>query len=42
MVKAFKDVMKIAEKQECEMRTSASMLGIGRVGEAMTTRGLWQ
>jgi len=41
MVKAFNDVYKSAKKEKCEMRTTALMLGVGRVAEAIKTLGLW-
>ena len=41
MVKAFNDVYKIAQKEKCDMRTAALMLGVGRVAEAIKTLGLW-
>jgi len=41
MVKAFNDVCETARKEESDMRTAALMLGVGRVGEALKTLGLW-
>jgi glutamate dehydrogenase/leucine dehydrogenase len=41
MVKAFNDVYAAAQKNECEMRTAALILGVGRVAEAIKTLGLW-
>jgi len=41
MVKAFNDVHKTAKKEESDMRTSALMLGVGRVADAIKTLGLW-
>jgi glutamate dehydrogenase/leucine dehydrogenase len=41
MVKAFNDVYKTSQKEKCEMRTAALMLGIGRVADAIKTLGLW-
>jgi glutamate dehydrogenase/leucine dehydrogenase len=41
MVKAFNDVHKSAKKEESDMRTSALVLGVGRVAEAIKTLGLW-
>jgi glutamate dehydrogenase/leucine dehydrogenase len=41
MVKAFNDVWNTAQKEESDMRTSALMLGVGRVAEAIRTLGLW-
>ncbi len=41
MVRAFKDVFELSEKEETHMRGAALMLGVGRVGEAIKTLGLW-
>jgi glutamate dehydrogenase/leucine dehydrogenase len=41
IVKAFKDVYKVAKKEESDMRTAALILGVGRVSEAIKTLGLW-
>jgi glutamate dehydrogenase/leucine dehydrogenase len=41
MVKAFKDVCETSRKEECDMRTAALMIGVGRVADAMKTLGLW-
>jgi len=41
MVRAFKDVLELSRKEETHMRTAASMLGVGRVAEAIKTLGLW-
>jgi glutamate dehydrogenase/leucine dehydrogenase len=41
MVKAFNDVHKMAKKEESDLRTSALVLGVGRVAEAIKTLGLW-
>ncbi len=41
MVKSFNDVYEIAKKEKSNMRTAALMLGIGRVGEAIKTLGIW-
>ena len=41
MVKAFNDVYKVTQKEKCDMRTAALMLGVGRVAEAVKTLGLW-
>jgi glutamate dehydrogenase/leucine dehydrogenase len=41
IVKAFNDVHKLAKKEESDMRTSALVLGVGRVAEAIKTLGLW-
>jgi len=41
MLKAFNNVYEIVEKEKLDMRTVALMLGIGRVGEAIRTLGIW-
>ncbi len=41
IVRAFNDVYKVAKQEESDMRTAALMLGVGRVGEAIKTLGLW-
>jgi len=41
MVRAFNDVCETAKKEESDTRTAALMLGVGRVGEALKTLGLW-
>jgi len=41
MVKAFKDVNSIMAKRSTDMRSAALILGVGRVGEAIKTLGLW-
>ena len=41
ITKAFYDVQKLAAKEKSDMRTAALMLGVGRVAEAISTRGLW-
>jgi glutamate dehydrogenase/leucine dehydrogenase len=41
MIKAFDDVVKLAKKEESDMRTAALMLGVGRVAHALKTLGLW-
>lgn len=41
MVKSFNDVYEITKKEKSNMRTAALMLGIGRVGEAIKTLGIW-
>ncbi len=41
MVKSFNDVYETAKKEKTDMRTAALMLGIGRVGEAIKTLGIW-
>lgn len=39
MVKSFNDVLQIANKHNVPMRTAAYMLAVGRVAEAIKTRG---
>jgi glutamate dehydrogenase (NAD(P)+) len=41
ITKAFYDVQKLSRKEESDMRTAALMLGVGRVAQAIRTRGLW-
>ncbi len=41
MLKAFNGVYETATKEKSDMRTVALMLGIGRVGEAIKTLGIW-
>jgi glutamate dehydrogenase/leucine dehydrogenase len=41
MVKSFNDVYEIKKKEKSNMRTAALMLGIGRVGKAIKTLGIW-
>jgi glutamate dehydrogenase/leucine dehydrogenase len=41
MVRAFNDVYEISKKEECDTRTAALMLGVGRVADAIKTLGLW-
>ena len=41
MKTAFNDVLKIHLDRRVNMRTAANMLGIGRVAEATTLRGLY-
>lgn len=41
IVDAFYEVEKLSKKEESDMRTSALMLGVGRVADAINTRGLW-
>jgi len=41
MARAFNDVYETAKKEKSDMRTAALMLGVGRVGEAIKTLGLW-
>ena len=41
IVEAFYEVEKLSKKEKSDMRLSALMLGIGRVANAIETRGLW-
>ena len=41
MLTAFNDIYKQAKEEESDMRTVALGRGIGRVGEAMKTLGIW-
>ncbi|MCW4051671.1 MAG: Glu/Leu/Phe/Val dehydrogenase [Candidatus Bathyarchaeota archaeon] len=41
MVRAFQEVTKTMEGEKTSMRTAAMLLGVGRVGEAIKTLGLW-
>jgi glutamate dehydrogenase (NAD(P)+) len=41
MTQAFNDVYKLSQEEESDMRTAALMLGVGRVANAIRTRGLW-
>jgi glutamate dehydrogenase (NAD(P)+) len=41
MEKAYVDVLVLAEDRKVPMRTAATILGVGRVAEAHTTRGLY-
>jgi len=41
MEKAYVDVLALAEDRKVPMRTAATILGVGRVAEAHTTRGLY-
>ncbi len=41
IIKAFKDVYKMAEREKSDMRTAALILGVRRVSEAIETRGKW-
>ena len=41
MIQAFEDVHKTMMKEDTTMRTSALLLGVGRVAEAIRTLGLW-
>jgi glutamate dehydrogenase/leucine dehydrogenase len=41
IIQAFYEVEKLSQKEKSDMRNSALMLGIGRVANAIKTRGLW-
>jgi len=41
MEKSYVDVLNVAEERKVSMRTSATILGVGRVAEAHITRGLY-
>jgi glutamate dehydrogenase/leucine dehydrogenase len=41
MVRALNDVTKIMKEEKTSMRSAALLLGVGRVGEAIKTLGLW-
>lgn len=41
MTKSFKDVYEISKKYNCNMRTAAYILAVGRVAEAIKLRGIW-
>ncbi|MEM2560996.1 MAG: Glu/Leu/Phe/Val dehydrogenase [Candidatus Bathyarchaeia archaeon] len=41
MIKAYKNVCEIANKNEVDMRTAALMLGVGRVADALKSLGIW-
>jgi glutamate dehydrogenase (NAD(P)+) len=41
MEQSYVDVLTLAEDRKVTMRTAATMLGVGRVAEAHTTRGLY-
>ncbi len=41
MVRAFNEVTKTMKNEKTSMRTAALLLGVGRVGEAIKTLGLW-
>ncbi len=41
MTKAFDDVYALSQKEESDMRTTALMLGVGRVANAIKVLGLW-
>jgi glutamate dehydrogenase (NAD(P)+) len=41
MVKAFRETLAIARREQCDMRTAAYLLAVKRVADAMTMRGLY-
>ena len=41
MARAYDNVARLARENECDMRTAANMLAIGRVAEATTMRGVY-
>ncbi len=41
MVKAFSEVLAIARREQCDMRTAAYLLAVKRVADAMELRGLY-
>ena len=41
MTRAFNEVMACAEKYKVDLRTAANVLGVARVAEATTTRGIY-
>jgi len=41
MVKAFSEVLEIATRENCDMRTAAYLLAVDRVANAMSMRGLY-
>ncbi|TRO48050.1 hypothetical protein E2P47_03470, partial [Candidatus Bathyarchaeota archaeon] len=41
VIKAFHEVEKLSKKERSDLRTSALMLGVGKVADAINTRGLW-
>jgi glutamate dehydrogenase (NAD(P)+) len=41
MVKAFRETLAIARREQCDMRTAAYLLAVKRVADAMTLRGLY-
>jgi glutamate dehydrogenase (NAD(P)+) len=41
MTKAFKEVLAVSKEKGTDMRTSAMIVGVGRVAEAITVRGLY-
>ena len=41
LVKAFQQVQAAAKKHACDLRTAAYIVGVGRVAEALTVRGIY-
>jgi glutamate dehydrogenase (NAD(P)+) len=41
MARAYESVARLARENECDMRTAANMLAIGRVAEATEMRGIY-
>jgi len=41
MVKAFSEVLAVARREQCDMRTAAYLLAVKRVADAMELRGLY-
>ncbi len=41
MVKAFSEVLAVARREQCNMRTAAYLLAVKRVADAMELRGLY-
>ena len=41
MVKAFQEVLAVARREQCDMRTAAYLLAVKRVADAMEMRGLY-
>jgi glutamate dehydrogenase (NAD(P)+) len=41
MVKAFQEVLAVARREQCDMRTAAYLLAVKRVADAMELRGLY-
>jgi glutamate dehydrogenase (NAD(P)+) len=41
MVKAFQEVLTVARREQCDMRTAAYLVAVQRVADAMSMRGLY-
>jgi len=41
MVKAFREVAAVAKERNVDMRLAAGVVGLGRVAQAQSIRGLW-